>query len=385
MQEVRLIERIREKTSSRQFRYAATALVVVLAAVGAFFVKQAADHHTYSSYVIERAEEKSDSVSRYAYVNGCVLRYSTDGAALLKKDLTAAWNVTYSMLDPRIDVCGDHILLYDRLGTDFYIFNAKEQISSFTAANPILEARISGKDTVAALLKSGERVGFSYYASDGQLIASGESGMEDPGYPIALAVSDDGISVAVSYLTAADGQTGSLIRFYRFDSAGSASENNMTGEDRYQGIFAPDVQYLNGSECVVFRDNGFTVYKGRRSPEVSKSVDFDEEIVSTFHDGHHMGFLFRSEDKGHQFEMRIYTTNGNLVSTSYVDRTYERVHVCGDEVVFSSNSDFSIYSMNGFCRFSGKVQGGSVSDVLRIGSDRFLAMTDFNMEVIRLK
>ena len=134
----------------------------------------------------------------------------------------------------------------------------------------------------------------------------------------------------------------------------------VSGEEVFPGVLAPEVDFLNGSECVVFRDNGFTVYRGRSAPEAVRSVDFQEEIVSLFHDGSHMGFLFRSANKLHRFEMRIYTTNGNLVSTAYVDHTYERVHVCGDEVIFSSHSDFSVYSMSGFCRFSGKVQGGSV-------------------------
>ena len=380
---------MKEKTSgklnSRKIRYPATALVVVLAVAAAIFLKYRADHRTYSSYVIEKAVEKSDSVSKYAYVNGFVVRYSMDGAALIRRDLTTVWNKTYSMTDPRIDICGGHILLYDRLGSSIYIFNEKDLVSSFEADGPVLEARISSKNTVATLLQDGEKVDFVYYSENGTPIASGESNMSDPGYPIALAVSDDGVQVAISYLTAAAGNVGTDVRFYRFDASGKSYENNMTGEDSWPGVFAPDVQYLNGSECVVFRDNGFTVYKGRSSQTASKTVDFDDEIVSSFHDGSHMGFIFRSEDKGHRFEMRIYTTSGNLVSSSYVDQIYTRVHVCGNEVIFSSSSDFSIYSMNGFCRFSGKVQGGSVADVLRLGGDRLLALTDYNMEVIRLK
>lgn len=368
-----------------RLRYIATAFVVVFAVAAVILLKYAADHRTYSSYVVEKFVDKADNVSKYVYVDGYVLRYSTDGAALIKKNLSTAWSAAWSMSDPRTDICGRHILLYDRLGTDVYIYNEKECVSSFSADGPILEARISGKNTVAMLVQDGERVDFVYYGSDGQMIASGQSSMTDPGYPLALAVSEDGVSVAISYLTAATGQVGTTVRFYHFGATGRSHENNMTGEEVFPGVLAPEVDFLNGSECVVFRDNGFTVYRGRSAPEAVRSVDFQEEIVSLFHDGSHMGFLFRSANKLHRFEMRIYTTNGNLVSTAYVDHTYERVHVCGDEVIFSSHSDFSVYSMSGFCRFSGKVQGGSVADVLRIGRNRLLALTDYNMEVLRLK
>ncbi len=365
-------------------RYVATAAAVVLLVVAAVSVKDYADHKTYHSYVVEKSEKKADSVSKYAYCEGYVVRYSIDGAALIRQDLSQVWSCSYSMLDPRIDICGNHILLYDRLGTAIQLFDTRGPVTQFAADTPILEARISKKNTVAALQKDGENVNFVYYSENGSPIASGQSSVSDPGYPLALTVSDDGKSVAISYLTVEGGVVGTNLRFYDFSSNGKSSENNEVGKDSWQGILTPEIQYLNGDECVAFRDNGFTVYKGRRSPSVSRSVDFENEIVSSFHDGSHMGFLFRSEDRNHRFEMKIYTTNGNLVSTAYVDQNFTRVHVCGGWVVFSSSSEFSVYSMNGVCRYSGNVQAGCVADVLKIGKDRLLTLTDYNMEVIRL-
>ena len=376
---------LKEKTRTKQFRYIATAAAVVLLVVVVIFLKDYADNRTYSTYEVVKSEKKSDSVSKYAYTDGNVVRYSIDGAALINRNLDTLWNQPYSMLDPRIDICGGRILLYDRLGSAIHIFNKKGQVSSFAADGPILAARISAKNTVAALLKDGENVSFVYYTEDGTPIASGESSMSDPGYPLALTVSDDGGTVAISYLTVDDGVVGSKIRFYDFSSRGHNHENNMTGEDTCQGILIPEIQFLNGDECVAFRDDGFTVYKGRKSWKAVKNVDFDSEIVSTFHDGSHMGFIFRSEDRAHRYEMKICTTNGNLVSSAYVDQPYTRVHVCGDWVIFSNNSSFSVYSMNGVCRYSGNVQAGCVADVLRIGKNELLTLTDYNMEVIRLK
>ena len=89
-----------------------------------------------------------------------------------------------------------------------------------------------------------------------------------------------------------------------------------------------------------------------------KSVDFDGEVVSTFYDGSHMGFIFKTEDTGHKFVMKIYTTNGNLVSTSYVDLIFDKVRVCGDEVIFFNNTQMAVYSMRGFCRFSETLDEG---------------------------
>ena len=375
----------RKNQAPKHIAYIATAAAVVLVVVVSIILKNYADNRTYTTYEVERSEKKADSVSKYAYADGNVLRYSIDGAALIKSDLSTAWNEPYQMQDPRLDICDGHILIYDRLGTTMNIYNRKGLVTSFAADGPILSARISKKNTVAALLKSGDEVNFVYYSQEGTPIASGSSNLMDPGYPLALTVSDDGRNVAIACLTIADGVVGSALHFYDFSGSGKNNENSLTGEDSFRGILIPEIQYLNGDECVAFRDNGFSAYRGRKSQSLARSIDFDSEIVSSFHDGSHMGFIFRSEDRTHRFEMKIYTTNGNLVSSTYVDQPYTRVHVCGDWVIFSSASGFAVYSMNGVCRYSGNVQAGCVADVVRIGNDRLLTLTDYNMEVIRLK
>ena len=131
-----------EKTKTKQFRYIATAAAVVLIVVFVIIVKGYADNRTYSSYEVVKSVKKSDSVSKYAYTDGYVVRYSIDGAALIKSNLDTVWNQPYAMLDPRIDICNGHILLYDRLGTAIHIFNKRGQVSSFAAPSPILNARI---------------------------------------------------------------------------------------------------------------------------------------------------------------------------------------------------------------------------------------------------
>ena len=190
---------------------------------------------------------------------------------------------------------------------------------------------------------------------------------------------------AVAYLTAAEGITGTTVRFYYFGSDGKTRENNMTGEFVYQGVFAPEVQYLGGDECVIFRDDGFTVIRGAEKPEEIRSITFTDDICSVFHDGKHLGFVVRSSEKEHRYRMNLYSTKGNLISSAYVDTSYERIRVCGDEVILSNHSEFSVVSTRGKCRFRGMLKEGNIADALRIGSNRILVLTDQKMEVLKLQ
>ena len=378
-------EWLHEKLNDRRIRYAATAAVVVLLVLLAIVIRDAIADRTYTGYRVEKAVQKTDSVSKFEYVDGNVVRYSKDGAALINKALETVWTAAFSLENPRIDVCQGQILFYDRLGTQIHLYNQKEQNGSFQTELPILTARVSGHGTVAALLRDGEKVNLVYYTRTGEPIAAGESSMRNPGYPVSLSLSSDGMSLAVSYLTAADGGTGTTVRFYNFGTDGQSKQDNMTAEFTWAGVFAPEVQYLSGDECAIFRDDGFTIVRGTSSPAESKTVTFHDDICSVFHDGTHLGFITRSADSGHRYQMSLYSTGGNLLSSAYVDSAYEWVRVCGDEVILSSSSEFSVYSTGGKCRFRGRLKDGTISDALRIGRDRILILTDQRMEVIALQ
>ena len=49
----------------------------------------------------------------------------------------------------------------------------------------------------------------------------------------------------------------------------------------YDGVVVPQIQYL-GSNAVALRDDGFTIYSGRQIPKELKTVQVEQEIISTF-------------------------------------------------------------------------------------------------------
>lgn len=363
-------------------RVMAAVIVAAAAAVLLVALAWAGAHRRYSSFETVRTQDKNGNVSRYVGTDGGTLRYSADGAALLDRDFNARWNLTFTMTNVSVDVCGSEILLYDRQGTSVVVCSSGGKVASFSTELPILRARISGADTVAALLDSGSTVEFVYYAKDGSEIASGRSGMSDPGYAAALAVSDDGMQVCISYMNASEGGLGSTLRIYDFSSEKKESGDNLVMSGNLDGSLVPDVAYLGSGIFAAFGDDAFYIYRGT---EKAAEVNFDEEIVSIFYDAAHLGFIFPSDDTDHRYKMQIYSLNGKLRSETYIDNAYTNVIMSGGQVILSDSSSFSVYTAGGFCRFSGEVAEGNVSDVLRTGSNRYLIATDQLVEEVRLK
>ncbi len=54
----------------------------------------------------------------------------------------------------------------------------------------------------------------------------------------------------------------------------------------------PQIQYL-GSNAVALRDDGFTIYSGRQIPKELKTVQVEQEIISTFYDEDNIGLVFK--------------------------------------------------------------------------------------------
>ncbi len=369
---------------SRNVRYVGTVLMVIFAIAIVFVVKNGLDRMTYRSYEILREESKINSTSRYEYVDGRILRYSVDGATLMKTDFSVIWNESYTMNDPKAAISQDRALIYDSQGTSCRVYRGTQREGAFETKLPILKAAISSKGTVAVIMRDGSRTQFVYYSSDGAMIASGAATMIDPGYPVNLSLSPDGKYAAISYVTVSDGKSGTEVRFFDFSKVGRNEESHVSSFIRYEGILAPELYYLDNSHSVIIRENGFDLYKGTAKPKLEKSVDFKDEIVSTFHDGQHLVFLFRSKSRSGSYRMTTYTVNGKLISSQKVKLQYQTACLSRDQILFYQGNDITIYSMKGFCRFVGRIEEGNIGEILKISRNRYLVVTDEKMEMIRL-
>ena len=365
----------------RRRTYIRTALICGACMLLFFVIRYMVIHHSYSSYEVIESEEQMDTISTYRYVDGNVLRYSSDGASLLKKDMQEIWSYAFNMTQPVVDVCGDTILIYDKRGTLIHICDSKGAIGSFNANMPILSARVSKNGTVAAILDMQGESEIQYYNAQGQMIAAVNVSMRETGSPTALSISEDGKYMAVSYVTVSDGAVGSKLVFYDFRD--SASDEHVSATYELAGTIVPELRHFNGSSLMAVRDNGFTVYRGEQEPKPVKTVDFSDEIDSCFYDDKYIGFIFSSEDPEHRYRMEIYTSAGAYVSKCYVDIIYDRVSMYNNEILLGNGTEVAVYTTRGVCRFAGSLDEGTIYDMLKLGRNKYFVITDMNALMIR--
>lgn len=357
-----------------------TVAVVAAVAVGlVFFIEK----RSYRTYDIIQTSEQEDIVStKYEVMSGKILRYSPDGAALVNSEMDAYWSSLYEMQNPVADIRGDWAVIADVDGTSMKIFDKDGEAGSVTTSYSIVKARISSNGLVAAILDGGDSTWINYYDSDGSLIAENQTHVEDPGYPMDVAVSDNGEIMMVTYQFIDGSDTTSYVAFYNFGDVGQNEDDRIVSGYTYEGVVIPEIRYFDAERSVALREDGFTVYKGRQIPKESVTEKVDKEIVSTFCDDDTIGMVFKNGNKDKQYTLKVYSINGSLRFTKDFNIPYTTIKISGGNILLYNDSQICVMNSRGVEKYSGIVDG-SINNFIKIGWNRYLLVLDSGVNVIK--
>lgn len=371
---------------TRQMTYLRLIVTVAIVVIGSLLVKFFVDHHKYSEYVVLETSKKVDSGNtQYLEMQGKLLRYSGDGASLSSAADTTIWNDAFQMTMPMVDTFDKTVVIYDEDGTQVVVYDEKGKMGAFETQYPILKASVCENGSVAALLDNGENTLMNYYSATGSLIASSSTNMRNPGYPADLAVSEDGMYVAVTYFVPDGDTVSSYLAFYNFGKEGKNKEDNLVNGFRYEGILIPKVEYLDNQTLIAYREDGFTIYKGKSKPEEVKTVLFEDEIVSSFCDGDNIGFVFSNRSGAHPFRMEVYSTSGSLRMETEFDLIYDEIKMSGNQIIMNNSSEISVFNKNGIEKFTGNIEEGNIIEVVKTGMNRYLVAYNGGVITIRFE
>lgn len=374
----------KKKNFIRMLIGSAAVLAVVLLSV---FLGQ---KKVYHSYKVAAASEQEDTVStKYTEMDGKLLKYSGEGVALVNKNQETLWNVTYDeMLNPTMDECNDTVVIYDQGNTSMAIFNKEGQLGSIKTNLNIIKAKVAKQGVVAAILDGGDDTWINFYAADGSLIAENQTRVDDPGYPLDISVSEDGMMIMVTYQFVDGGKTTSYVAFYNFGTVGQNQIDNIVSGYKYENVVIPQVEYLAGDTAVAFRDDGFTLYKGNQIPKEGTTVKAEKEIVSAFYDEDMIGLVFKNnnkESKDKQYVMKVYNGNGRLKFTKEFGIPYTSIKVSDGQVVMNNSSQVCVISGQGVEKFNGTIDEGSINDFFKLGMNRYMLVLDNGLRTIKFK
>ena len=360
------------------------ALVVIIAG-GALLTKSIIDHRKYSGYkVLEETLEEDTAASKYVELNGNVLKYSGNDAILMNATGKVLWTQKLDMETPAVDVRDDVTVIYAKRGTKVVILGKDGEIGEFNTDKPILKAKVAKGGTVAAVLEDGESTWINYYTTTGEQIVAAKTRVDSPGYPIDIAISPDGIVLMVTYFQVEVGTTRSYVAFYNFDNAGQNQVDNMVSDYTYQNVLVPQVEYLDDSLAVAFRDNGFVLYEGKQIPKEIHTVEVEEEIISTFHSDKYIGMVFRSDEQDKLYKLALYDKKGKLKFEEDFDAEYSTIKISDDTILMYNEAKVFIMTDKGVMRYNDNIDEGTILNLFKMDMNRYRLVTSRGVKMIKL-
>lgn len=338
----------------------------------------------YHNYKVVQSSEQEDVVStNYMEMDGDILRYSPDGVSLVSDKMSTLWSETYQMQNPIADVNGTRAVIADKDGNTLEIYDKSGKTGSVTTSYSIVKARVSKSGLVAAILDGGDDTWIDFYSTDGSLIAENQTKVDDPGYPLDIAISEDGVVMMVAYQFVDGSDTTSYVAFYNFGDVGQNEDDRIVSGYKYESVVVPQIQYLDNNRSVALKDNGFTLYQGSQIPKETKTIEVDKEIVSTFYDNDMIGLVFKNDSKDKQYTMEVYTTDGKLKFTQDFNIPYTTIRLSGGNILMYNSSQMCVMNSRGVQKYLGSVDG-TIKDFFKIGWNRYLLVLDSGVDVIKL-
>lgn len=356
------------------------AIAAAVTAVGFYIEKR-----SYHNYKVVQSSEQEDVVSTsYIEMDGDILRYSPDGVSLVSDKMSTLWSEIYQMQNPVADVNGTRAVIADKDGTTLEIYDKSGKTGSVTTSYSIIKARVSKSGLVAAILDGGDDTWIDFYSTDGSLIAENQTKIDDPGYPLDIAVSEDGVVMMVTYQFVDGSDTTSYVAFYNFGDVGQNEDDRIVSGYKYEGVVVPQIQYLSNNRSIALKDNGFTIYQGSQIPKEVKTIETDKEIVSTFYDDDMVGLVFKNDSKDKQYIMEVYNTaDGKLKFKEDFNIPYTTIKLSGGNILMYNSSQMCVMNSRGVQKYLGSVDG-TIKDFFKIGMNRYLLVLDSGVDVIKL-
>ena len=328
----------------RALIFVALALVLAAVMVVLWLFASYYDYEEMSS-----TELANEAETRYTDFRENLLSYSRDGAFYTDYSGNLIWNYTYEMDEPRIESCGDRLLIYDRQGTRMIIQSSAGNVGEISTTLPIVDADVSAGGETAVLMQDGSTGYVTLYASDGSIVASGEVHTANTGYPVAIAVSSDGKRMALSLINLNDGDVKSTLNFYDFGNEGAQQKDNITASYSYSDMVIPDIDFVDDDRLVAFGDTEIVIYTAGSSPKVGAEVFLPDSIISVFHNDSYIGMVYTGSEGN---ELKVCSLSGAEKYCIPTDTSYTKCEFNkNDEVMLTDGEDISIFTPLGVEKF----------------------------------
>lgn len=364
------------------YRTVLVIITVVAIALGTYITLE---NKTYSDYEVISDEERQDADSaEYIAYDNAVMKYSQDGAEAFDGSNKAIWNETFELQDPIVATGGQYTAIGDYKGNIIYVMNSLGEQASIETKLPLSTFCISEQGVVAAVLEEDAQSWINLYSSTGEVLVNMKCTMTQSGYPVDIALSNDGMKLGVSYMRIDQGELKSSVAFYNFDDVGQNEIDKYVSGYDYADTIMPKIKFINNSTAFALGDDHFVIYKGSQKPTSYFDTFLTEEVQSVFYGDKSVALIFRTGEATDKYRIDVYDEDGKLGLSQKFSLDYTNVALKGNQITIYNDSKCLIYKMNGTLKYEGALKEPTLLMVPTENNTKYILVNRDSVQLIRL-
>lgn len=305
----------------------------------------------YTDYgVVHTALNEGNTAVGYVSYGESMIKYSKNGAVAMDKAGNLVWNGSYEMNQPIISISKKAVAIGDKGNTDIVIFDETGVVNTFSTIHNIVDLEVASQGVTAVLMEDKESFYINVYTPDGTEAVDHYINVNDHGYPIDIALSEDGKKFAVSYMNITTGTLVSTVAFYNFSEVGKNESNNLMGAEIFENTVVPSIRFVDKDTISVYKENSLLLYSMIEKPKLLSEIPFEYNIKSVIHNNKYVGVVLDQRELSTN-EIIIYDLNGNKAFTKKIDFDYDKIHMTEDEIIMYNETSCVIMKLNGKTKF----------------------------------
>lgn len=377
----------RVKIREHRIRYflACLSVVLILAAAGTVFYIQM-KNRIYEDYEVKSSVTREMiNGTTVRNLDGAILTYSKDGVNCSDTKGNVLWNQTFEMQNPLVAVQGKSAVIADYNGRNIYVMNNESFLGEISTNLPIRNVAVSANGVVAAVLDDSSVTWIYLFDAQGNELGYFKTRMKNSGYPMQVALSENGQLVMVSYLYVDSGEIESKVAFYNFGQVGKNKSDNFVGGYDYTDTVVPFGGFMNSSTAFAVADDRIMFYTGSQIPTSAALRLFEEEVQGVYYNSNYVGLVYLNTDGENRYRMDVYNTSGNIILSKGFNIDYQDIIFCNDYFVIYNDAEMLVCNMKGVEKFSGSFKESVYTLIPTKSVARYVLVTQDSLETIELK
>ena len=356
-------------------------IVVILLFVGiGVYIFQT--HRTYDKVrVLSTVALERENGEKYVKFWDGILKYSKDGVVFLDKKGKEQWKSSYQMQNPIVSVNGKSAVIVDKGANDLVVLQKQGVKGEIHTSLPVEKAEVSQQGIVSAVLKDEVSSKIVCYDAKGELLVEHITSPTTTGYPLDVAISDDGYTLLISYLFAEQGKIETKIAYYNFDEKTEKKENHLIMEEKYENAIGPTVFFFDNKTSAMVSDNQLYIYEGKDKPQKKTIVKIKEQIENVFHDDKYIGMLLKGDKN---YLIKLFDKSGQELFSETVEQAYKNIKVEDGQIIMYDGKKCQIITKAGVHLFNGEMESDISNIISAIGLNKYLVINANGLEEIRL-